>query len=220
MALPKVIIRYSDWMGTLGVLSVFSVIFAYFLAYYDEKLDDCTQKSESETALCLSEPTPLEAVSATLFVQEQEMVQGSANHFVCETEIVNPPCEQSCLEEQASLSVETVSVNEAFSTPETFDEQLELAFHLKEQQDYHSAAKLFQKVLDANPHSEAAPLVILQIVDSLKHAREYQQAIKLLSDSLNFSAIHGKIAIERQIHELLSKLQQLQESEETGGSNT
>jgi hypothetical protein len=48
--------------------------------------------------------------------------------------------------------------------------------------------------------------------------REYQQAIKLLSDSLNFSAIQGKSATERQIHDLLSKMQQLQESEKTGGS--
>jgi tetratricopeptide (TPR) repeat protein len=218
MALPKVIIRYSDWMGTLAVLSVFSVIFAYFLAYYDGKFDD-TQKIDSETPLCLSEFSTQD-VSAALFAPPQEMIQGSTDHIECEAEIAAPACVQSCLEEQISLSIETetVSVNEAGSIPETFDEQLELAFHMKEQKNYHSAAKLFQKVLDANPDSEAAPLVILQIVDSLKHVREYQQAIKLLSDSLNFSAIQGKSATERQIHDLLSKMQQLQESEKTGGS--
>jgi tetratricopeptide (TPR) repeat protein len=220
MALPKVIIRYTDWMGTLGILAVFSVICAYFLAYYDKQLSS-EPKTDLETPFQINESQTQDQISLsvtelsiTLPPEEGIQQQGSAVQL-CEVEIVKPSCVYSCQPDQAALN--SAAVNEA-TIPESFDEQLELAFRLKEQQNFYLAAKLFQKVLESNRNSEAAPLVILQIADSLKYAGEYQQAINILTDSLSFSAANGKMAVEPQIHELLTKLQQLEESKKTGGS--
>lgn len=288
MALPKVIVRYSDWLGALAMLTLFSLIFSYFLAYYDEKYEHSqspdsdlfpretatnpaqnevptgmvAQKHESTTKKAvpivgktavpsagqLQPEAPLLPIAPAdttntgvdaimdCFVAgsadqlpelafspaEPDRIGGAEQGFVPVVQKVESAVSAidnlPASDEQTHATVAAIDATTAVSDPDNFDEQLDLAFRLKEQQKYLAAAQLFQKVLDANPHSEAAPLVLLQIADSLKQAKEYQQAIALLSDRLHDAAIEGNPGVEKQIHELLSAIQRLQDFEKTGGS--
>ncbi|MDU4961419.1 MAG: tetratricopeptide repeat protein [Sporomusaceae bacterium] len=216
MALPRIIVRYSDWLGALAVLAVFSLIFSYFLAYYEEKLD---RRPKVDGELCLGEPmvlampesaapdrrsdpvalyipaagTPVSKEKATGEALGPELDPGPAGHAGGQAE--------------------------APVFPDSFEQQLELAFQLKERQDYLAAAGLFKQILDANPGSQAAPLVTLQIADSLKQAGDFPEASALLADSLDAFAIAGGHGLERQFRALLSEIQRLQDFEKTGGSN-
>lgn len=210
MTLPKVILRYTDWLGALAVLSIFSVIIAYFLAYYEGTLE--VQHSEAEPQICFSESVISKDLSVPVFIPEPNIAQSiPAREVLLEAE-TSPPDYEAV----QTIANPKLNVLDSFSIPAAFDEQLELAFHLKEQQRFSAAATLFQNVLKENPGSEATPLILLQIADSLKNAEEYQQAIDILTTSSDFSATYD-MEIERQFNELLTELQHLQNAKNTGG---
>ena len=217
MTLPKVILRYTDWLGALAVLSIFSVIIAYFLAYYEGTLE--VQHSEAEPQICFSESVISKDLSVPVFIPEPNIAQSTparevppeAANYLPEAE-TSPPGYDAV----QTIAKPELNVLDSFSIPAAFDEQLELAFHLKEKQRFSAAATLFQNVLKENPGSEATPLILLQIADSLKNAEEYQQAIDILTTSSDFSATYD-MEIERQFNELLTELQYLQNAKNMGG---
>jgi hypothetical protein len=224
MALPKVIIRFTDWIGTVGVLVMCSLIFAYFLAYYDKQWSmgialDCENQPPFETAL--STPTDI-------LRTEHVFIDIEAPLNLQDTEITN----ENMVEDETSVCMDVYSDTNlaplpSFSTTDTEDvlslcegqedlvaenaaDLLDRAFRFKEQQDFDSAAKLFRTVLQLNHESDAAPLVIIEIADSLRHTGAYLEAIDLLEDSLTFTVVKGQMPLELHIRAMIDTLKQLQ----------
>ena len=220
MALPKVIVRFTDWIGTLGVLLVFSLLFAYFLAYYDEQLCAETNDAnlaESERTVESTQPIavlpPANAISA---VSEHEMnllepaVEQTIykdNEFEQELH-AEPPLPSPIPEVNLDLSIETPA------------ELLARAFQLKANKEYSAAADLFNQVLELDPYSDAAPLMILEIAGALQHCNKYQEAIALLSEALDSPSLVSQPGLKRHVSDMMINLQYLQESKRTGGYQT
>jgi len=226
MALPKVIVRYTDWIGTLAVLCFMSLICSYFLAYYEDKLsvsvnsknNKSKQADASETQQTLLVPgaTSDDEVAAVL------ELNGAAGL----EELTAEP--DSCAYD-GKLNAETVSPIETvgpeyneneYVISDSAEELLDRAFKLKESHEYLSAAKLFQKVLHLNRDSNAAPLLVLESASALKNTGAFQEAVDILSESLTFSSVTGNYFMENQIRIMITDLERCIESEGIGGSES
>ena len=228
MALPKVIVRFTDWIGTVGVLVLCSLIFAYFLAYYDIQMNtdvpwDCEEQPQFDAV----HSTPTEIFNTTeevlvthewpQYLQDQVQVTETVSQTVAEESLIyrvevfrdKEPTPFSLITDTDATEVLSPDAEQQ-PTAESAAELLDLAFRFKEQQDFDSAAKLFRTVLQFNRESDAAPLVIIEIADSLSHIGAYLEAIDLLEDSLTFTVVKGKTPLEFHIRAMIDNLKQLQ----------
>lgn len=100
-----------------------------------------------------------------------------------------------------------LTLNQEDATPDIL---LDRAFSLKEQRNFLAASKLFTKVLDIDRSSDAAPLVILEIADSLQHIRQYDEALRQLTEGLTLPSVTANVYLERELRDRISHLHQLQ----------
>ena len=136
LVLPKIVVGFAGLPGTLAVLAIFSVVFAYFVARYDdEPLQQQETEGEAETACCLTaepliQPETSEQMTTT---QENEPIH-SLETPVVETVltedviVAKPEFEQSAQLENTSvveeLSADTKELEEFSQTPVEVSQQL------------------------------------------------------------------------------------------------
>ena len=108
---------------------------------------------------------------------------------------------------QAEIPPEISYMNPETIAAETADEMLSRAFRLKELRDYSAAAQLFRNVLLLNSESSAAPLLLLEVADALRHTGELQAAKKVLVDSLSYPTVTGTLG-EHKIRAMIDSLEQ------------
>ncbi len=92
LVLPKIVVGFAGLPGTLAVLAIFSVGFAYFVARCDkEPSPPQTLDTEAESACCQAEPLILPEITAKMATQEETNQDASlAGTPVSEADVAEP----------------------------------------------------------------------------------------------------------------------------------
>lgn len=204
--LPRIVVGFAGLAGTLGVLAIFAVIFAYFIAYYDEEQDSSISVSASAVATVL--PNPAMDTSVAAAASQAETDFPGAVPTVEDTELAatveTMPID--LYQEESPLPVVQQPKEEDVLLPETLDEFLELAFMHKEELNFAVALKYFREALKRFPESEAAPFLVVEVANILKNRGAYDEAIKVFTDGRNLPGLQQDGTLAQEFTETIAYL--------------
>ena len=131
LVLPRIVVGFAGLMGTLVLLAVFAIIFAYFVAYYDEKRLLTESNSTASTAFTgldevahegyqdLDCPTQLLPAAASVRIETDVLVRETPN----DQELILAPVPRAIIEVEPEIDLEP-------DEPFTIESYTELSFEL------------------------------------------------------------------------------------------
>ncbi|HEY3425602.1 MAG TPA: hypothetical protein VGL27_12455 [Negativicutes bacterium] len=221
LVLPRVVVGYAGLAGTFGFLAIFAIIFAYFVAYYDETskpqpLQD-NEPAGSEVKCCALQP-PVQpnipvALAETAAMENNTvlLMEIPKTGQEAESQLVSSKIIAEALEESSSgKSVTQEFINEILEEDEedinkmiqpisdSLDDLMDFAFTQKEQQNFALALSVFRQALELYPDNESAPFLVIEIGNILKNKGAYDEAIKIFTDGRNLLFLHANNMLEQE----------------------
>lgn len=187
LVLPRIFIGVTGLLGTLVVLALFAVLFAYFIAYYDNH-DQSPPVAEIPVEKGLNEKVatvetaegPLPKDNARTPEEQDTIIQTTLNG---QEVTVSPPSVRSDLSDRP-LS-------------DALDDLLDYAFQQKEAGNLCLALKYFQQALKLYPDNEVSPLIVVEIGSILKNKGQYDEAIKVFVEGRNLPALRSNSTVQQ-----------------------
>jgi tetratricopeptide (TPR) repeat protein len=205
IVLPRVVVGFAGLAGTIGVLAVFAIIFAYFIAYYDESQDP--QVSVSTSAVSTIMPNPvLDSGLGSASQSEADLPYEAPAAEDAELAATVDSMPIALYQEESPLFVVQQPKEEEELLPETLDELMELAFKHKEELNFTLALKCFREALKQFPESEAAPFLVVEVANILKNRGSYDEAIKIFTDGRNLPGLQQDDTLAQEFIETIAYL--------------
>jgi tetratricopeptide (TPR) repeat protein len=206
IVIPRIVVGFAGLAGTLGFLAVFAVLFAYFVAYYDEAQDSQMLHS----AVSVPEQNNVEKnIPVDLPPQIIHDVSEDESHdfTAIVSEAVSPMTfipSNNELEDASQIT--QVPPSEEEPLPETLDDLLDLAFTYKEDLNFSQALKCFRKALSLYPESEAAPYLVVEIANIHRNKGAYDEAIQVLAEGRNLPGVLPNSTLAQEFTETIAYL--------------
>jgi tetratricopeptide (TPR) repeat protein len=218
LVLPRVVVGYAGLAGTFGFLAIFAIIFAYFVAYYDEtskpqSLQD-NESVGSEVKCCALQPVqpniPVALAAETTSIENNAvpLMEIPKMGQEAQAQLVSSKIITGALEESsAGNSVIQEFTNEIWEEDidkmiqpisDSLDDLMDFAFTQKEQQNFALALSVFRRALELYPDSESAPFLVIEIGNILKNKGAYDEAIKSFTDGRNLLFLHANNTLEQE----------------------
>lgn len=202
--LPRIVVSMTGFIGTMSVLAIFAIIFAYFVAYYDD-LHDSTEtvgliEVASSTTLAHKEIGEMEKTEVEKAVDKpaQEInyflpviiKEQPENFTALEAEATTLPMKtrHNELESSDETVTEVIGIeNELLkeSDSDSLDDLLSFAFTQKETKNYSNALTTFLHAYKLYHDNEVAPFLIVEIGNLLKNKGSYDEAINIFMEGRN-----------------------------------
>ena len=222
LVLPRFIVSFTGLAGTIGVLAVFAIIFAYFIVYYEdmqskEKTDQNILHEVPATGLVPSiyqSPSIMDN-SSEFKVQENagdskitDPDKTSDNsHNIDDASSIQPSVEVQnqnhdnmsyVNKEQSMISEQNrESSNENYvQQTNDLDELLNYAFSQKNAHNFPQAINSFRQIMHLYPDSSSALFAAIEIGNMLKNIAEYEQAIQVFTDAMILPAIQENAGLQ------------------------
>ncbi|WP_050769563.1 tetratricopeptide repeat protein [Thermosinus carboxydivorans] len=188
LVLPRIVAGVTGLLGTLIILALFAVLFAYFIAYYDNH-DQSSPVAE----------IPVEKGLTDEKVATVEITEGPLPNKNALT-----PQEQDTFI-QANLNGQEVAVSSASvqsdlgdrPLSDALDDLLDYAFQQKEAGNLSLALKYFQQALNLYPDNEISPFIVVEIGSILKNKGQYDEAIKVFVEGRNLPALRSNSTVQQ-----------------------
>lgn len=199
IVLPRIVVGFAGLAGTIGFLAVFAIIFAYFVAYYDEVQDP--RVSASTAAVVMPIPAIAEEENPFLSPVETDLPDKTQAPLHTEIAATLMPLHQ---EEQPVAEVPYQKDEKPL--PDTLDELLELAFVYKEELDFTLALKCFREALKRFPESEAAPYLVVEVANILRNKGAYDEAINVFAFGRSLPGLQPDSMLAQEFTETIAYL--------------
>ena len=175
LILPRIIISFTGLAGTVSVLTVFAVAFAYFVAFYEHK----------KIKVSASTTHSIEEISFPVTLQVEE-----ANQAI-KKGLLPLSCSEVVKANFHDIPVMSDSVNQNLAIKdELYSENiLDYAYQQKEAQNYDEALRAFKQILQTDPSSSDAPFAVIEIGSLLKLRGAYDEAIQVFLDAKSLPSL-------------------------------
>lgn len=207
--LPRIIVGYAGLAGTLGIMAVFAIIFAYLVAYYDT-YDFAGFDTHSTAVMNVAPESSSEDDDfdrrivvndevSDIPLGEYPAIPEMALDIMNDCSAMQPPVTQQCDRNNPECPLETVSTAPQPQPKSTsIDDLLEFAFSQIEENNPAAALTSFRTALKMYPASEAAPFIIVEIGNILKNKGAYDEAIQTFSEGRSLAAVHSNPLLEQE----------------------
>lgn len=211
MVLPRIVVSFAGLGGTVGLLAFFAVLFAYFVAYYDDPdQTDCTEQTAKPFKLAADALAAAPAAQFTehvpVYIKAPAKAPDATDKAAGEaaaTAVVSPDSRDeggAALLTEDSLAPAGPLIAEAApdnSGPDSdkLEDLLDYAFSQKENGKYNLALDAFRRAFTLYRDSEAACLIAGQIATLLKSKGAYDEAIAILLECRNVPLVSGNEAL-------------------------
>lgn len=170
LILPRIIISFTGLAGTVSVLTIFSVVFAYFVAFYEHK-------KIKVSALATNS---IEEFSFPIVLQTEEENQATKTGL---NPLHYPEVSKTNLHDIPGMSNSINLQNLAIEDDPYSENILDYAYQQKEVKNYDEALRAFKEILQIDPSSSDAPFVVIEIGSLLKLRGAYDEAIQVFLDA-------------------------------------
>ena len=211
LVLPRFIVSFAGLAGTIGVLAVFAIIFAYFIVYYEDMqiqeradqnilheipatefvpsisssvIDNSTEYKVQTEKVADSKITDSDKTTDN-FTSEQHVNSALSIQLSNEIQSENhDEVEDGSKEESIISEHDEESLYTNFVQLTDLDELLEYAFSQKNAKNFSQAIIAFRQIMSLYPGSSSASFAAIEIGNMLKNNGEYDQAIQVFTDAI------------------------------------
>ena len=225
LVLPRFIVSFTGLAGTIGVLAVFAIIFAYFIVYYEdmqikEKADQNILHEIKAIGLVPSISSSIIDNSTEFKVQTETVADSkitdsdkTTDNSISEQSIdgatsIQPSdeyqskkhnnMEHSCKKESiiSEHDEDSSKSNSVHSTD--LDELLDYAFSQKNAKSFPQAMAAFRQIMSLYPDNSSASFAAIEIGNMLKNNGEYDQAIRVFTEAISLPANQDDAGLQQE----------------------
>ncbi|CUH94265.1 hypothetical protein P22_0331 [Propionispora sp. 2/2-37] len=221
LVLPRIVVGFAGLPATMLFLLFFAVIFAYFIARYDnaeyhflKKTPDNVLVEKTNSAL------PLKGSTGAVHNQNNILTENQLFDTIANPGKIAEGVSKKVTQELLAVKANKITNEQGdktnyaqykfdanntsgqditdFADIDSLDELIEKGFIQKEQHNFNQALQLFRRALNSSIKDEAAPFLIVEIGNILKDKGAYDEAIQTFLDGRNLHALHKNHSLEQE----------------------
>jgi tetratricopeptide (TPR) repeat protein len=182
----------------MSVLAVFAIVFAYFVAYYDDLHENTEQTGIIEIASPHNELL-FETTESTDQSPKSSLLPAIINEKPNQTTAYIMKTEIKDDSEDMDTNIGVLEIEpQPKPDSDSLDDLLNFAFSHKEQNNYHVALDAFMRAYKLYHDNEVAPFLVVEIGNILKYKGFYDEAINIFMEGRTLPILKEQQTFEQE----------------------